>query len=171
MVEQAPYELIRTLDKVEVRRYPQLLMARVDGLGERGFNILFRYINGYNVKQTKISMTAPVVSEQIAMAAPVVSGSNYLAFILPQQYSIETAPQPRDKLIKLVTTTSRIVASLRFSGRWSQASFTRRSQELLSELQKAAINTKGNVFSMRYDGPFTLWFLRRNEVAVEIEAE
>lgn len=169
MVEQAPYELLRTLDSVEIRRYPQLLIARVDSLGDQGFNVLFRYINGHNIKQTKIAMTAPVISEQIAMTAPVVSGSNYLAFILPQQYSIETAPQPRDTRIKLMITPPRIVAALRFSGRWSQSSFTSRSQELLTSLRKAEINTKGNVFSMRYDGPFTLWFLRRNEVAVEIE--
>ena len=171
MVEQAPYTLVRMLDKVEVRRYPQLVMARVDNLDDRGFNVLFRYINGYNVKQIPIAMTAPVISEQIAMTAPVVSGLNYMAFILPQQYSIETAPQPRDNLIKLVTTPPRLVAALRFSGRWSESNFTTRSQELLKILQKAEINTKGNVFSMRYDGPFTLWFLRRNEAAIEIEAE
>ncbi|MCW4041503.1 MAG: heme-binding protein [Candidatus Bathyarchaeota archaeon] len=171
MVEQAPYTLIRMLDKVEIRKYSQLLMARVDDLGDRGFNVLFRYINGHNIKQTKIAMTAPVISEQIAMTAPVVSGSNYIAFILPQQYSIETAPQPRDNLIQLVTTPPRLVAALRFSGRWSESSFTTRSQELLKTLHEAEIKTKGNVFSMRYDGPFTLWFLRRNEVAVEIEVE
>lgn len=171
MVEQAPYTLIRMLDKVEIRKYPQLLMAQVDNLGDRGFNVLFRYINGHNIMQTTIAMTAPVIYEQIAMTAPVVSGSNYLAFILPQKYSIETAPQPRDNLIKLVTTTPRIVAALRFSGRWSQSSFTARSQELLKILRKADIKTKGNIFSMRYDGPFTLWFLRRNEVAIEVEAE
>jgi hypothetical protein len=170
MVEHAPYELIRKFGKVEIRRYPQLLLARVDDLGDRAFNSLFRFINGHNVKQTKIAMTAPVVSEQIAMTAPVVSGSNYLAFILPTQYTVDTIPQPRDKLVKIVTIPPRIIAALRFSGRWSQSSFTTRSQELLTALDNANIKTKGNVFSMRYDGPFTLWFLRRNEVASEIEA-
>ena len=103
MVEQAPYTLIRMLDKVEVRRYPQLLMARVDNVDDRGFNVLFRYINGHNIKQIPIAMTTPIIPEQIAMTAPVVSGLKYMAFILPQQYSIETAPQPRDNHIKLVT--------------------------------------------------------------------
>lgn len=168
MVEHAPYELIRLLENVEIRQYPQLLMARVEDLGERGFNVLFRYINGNNVTQTKIAMTAPVVSERIPMTAPVVSGSNYLAFILPQKYTIETAPQPRDELVKLVTYAPRKVAALRFSGRWNRSNFTARSQELMTILQNAEIQTRGNVFSMRYDGPFTLWFLRRNEVAVEI---
>jgi hypothetical protein len=168
MVEHAPYELIRMLKNVEIRQYPPLLMARVEGLGERGFNVLFRYINGNNIKQTKIAMTAPVVSEQIPMTAPVVSGSSYLAFILPQQYTIETAPQPRDELVKLVTSAPRQVAALRFSGRWSQSNFTARSQKLLTILHNADIQTRGNVFSMRYNGPFTLWFLRRNEVAIEL---
>lgn len=35
MVLQAPYELIRKINKVEIRQYPQLLMAQVDGLRAR----------------------------------------------------------------------------------------------------------------------------------------
>ena len=32
-----------------------------------------------------------------------------------------------------------------------------------------AVKPKGNVFVMRYSGPYTPWFLRRNEVAIEVE--
>jgi len=39
----------------------------------------------------------------------------------------------------------------------------------LKELQMSNIKTKGNIFTMRYSGPFTPWFLRRNEVATEID--
>ena len=63
----------------------------------------------------------------------------------------------------------RLVAALRFSGRWTQSSFNSRTRELLDELEREGIRIKGEVFSMRYDGPFKLWFMRRNEVAVEVE--
>jgi hypothetical protein len=36
-------------------------------------------------------------------------------------------------------------------------------------LEKSNIKTKGNIFTMRYSGPLTPWFLRRNEVATEIK--
>jgi hypothetical protein len=40
---------------------------------------------------------------------------------------------------------------------------------MLEELKKAGIKTVGQVFTMRYNGPFTPWFMRRNEVAIEVE--
>jgi hypothetical protein len=40
---------------------------------------------------------------------------------------------------------------------------------MLNELKKAGMNTIGQVFTMKYNGPFTPWFMRRNEVAVEVE--
>jgi hypothetical protein len=73
--------------------------------------------------------------------------------------------------VKIVEVPERVVAALRFSGRWSKLVFKKKSKELLEELDKAKIKTTGNVFSMRYNGPFTPWFLRRNEVAVPIEFE
>jgi hypothetical protein len=63
------------------------------------------------------------------------------------------------------------VAALGFSGRWSRGVFAARSGELLAELQKAGVRSGGDVFSMRYNSPFSLWFMRRNEVAVEVEWE
>ncbi|MGD6851285.1 MAG: heme-binding protein, partial [Candidatus Bathyarchaeia archaeon] len=61
------------------------------------------------------------------------------------------------------------VAVLRFSGSWSEAHFEEKKQELLQELVKAKIKTKGSVFSMLYNPPLTPSFLRRNEVAIEVE--
>jgi hypothetical protein len=63
------------------------------------------------------------------------------------------------------------VAALRFSGRWSESNFNQKSKELTDELAKSAVKTKGNVFVMRYSAPFTPWFLRRNEVAIEVELD
>jgi 1,4-dihydroxy-2-naphthoyl-CoA synthase len=48
MVEQAKYEVLRDVNKVEIRRYPSLVIARVDGYGDGGFNLLFNFITGNN---------------------------------------------------------------------------------------------------------------------------
>jgi hypothetical protein len=169
MVEQEKYEVLREINKVEIRHYQSLVIARVDGYGDGGFNLLFNFITGSNRQKSKIAMTAPVVSEQIAMTAPVLSESNSIAFLMPEGFTLETTPEPLDERIKIVEITERVVAALKFSGRWSNSIFKKKSKEMLEELKKAGIKSVGSVFAMRYNGPFTPWFMRRNEVAIEVE--
>jgi hypothetical protein len=94
MVEQAKYEVLREINNVEIRRYPSLVTARVDGYGDGGFNLLFNFITGNNQQKSKIAMTAPVVSEQIAMTAPVLSESDSIGFVMPEGLTLETTPEP-----------------------------------------------------------------------------
>ena len=169
MVEQARYKVLKRIGKIEIRRYPRLVIARVDGYGDGGFNILFLFITGNNRQKSDIAMTAPVVSEQIAMTAPVLSETGSIAFIMPEGYTIETTPEPLDERVKIVEIPERIVAALRFSGRWSDSILKKKSEELLKELTAAGIKTVGQVFSMRYNAPYTPWFMRRNEVAVAVD--
>ena len=171
MVEQAKYEVLREINKVEIRRYPRLVIARVDSYGDGGFNILFSFITGNNRQKSKIAMTAPVVSEQIAMTAPVLSETGSLAFVMPEGFTLETTPEPLDDRVKIVEIPERVVAALQFSGRWSNSIFKKKAKAMLEELAKAGIKSTGQVFSMRYNGPFTPWFLRRNEVAIAVESE
>ena len=169
MVEQAKYEVLKKIGKIEIRRYPRLVIARVDGYGDGGFNLLFRFITGNNRQKSDIAMTAPVVSEEIAMTAPVLSEKGSIAFIMPEGFTLETTPEPLDDRVKIVEVPERTVAALRFSGRWSNSIFKKKSEELLAEIENAGLKVAGQVFSMRYNGPFTPWFLRRNEVAVAVE--
>jgi hypothetical protein len=169
MVEQAKYEVLKEINKIEIRRYPSLVIARVDGYGDGGFNLLFNFITGNNRQKSKIAMTAPVVSEQIAMTAPVLSESDSIGFVMPEGLTLETTPEPLDERVKIVEIPERDVAALKFSGRWSNSIFKKKSKEMLEELTKAEIESVGQVFTMRYNGPFTPWFIRRNEVAVEVK--
>jgi hypothetical protein len=169
MVEQAKYEVLKKIGKIEIRRYPRLVIARVDGYGDDGFNLLFRFITGNNRQKSDIAMTAPVFSEEIAMTAPVLSEKGSIAFIMPEGFKLETTPEPLDDRVKIVEVPERVVAALRFSGRWSNSTFNKKTEELLVEIENAGLKVAGQVFSMRYNGPFTPWFLRRNEVAAEVE--
>jgi hypothetical protein len=169
MVEQAKYEVLKKIGKIEIRRYPRLVIARVDGYGDGGFNLLFRFISGNNRQKSDIAMTAPVVSEEIVMTAPVLSEKGSIAFIMPESYTIETTPDPLDDRVEIVEVPERVIAALRFSGRWSNSIFQRKAEELLAEIENSGLKVIGQVFSMRYNGPFTPWFLRRNEVAAEVE--
>lgn len=171
MVENAKYKVLKKIGNMEIRLYPRLVIARVDGYGDAGFNLLFRFITGNNRQKSNIAMTAPVVSEQIAMTAPVLSEGGSIAFIMPEGFTLESTPKPLDDRVKIVEIPERVVAALRFSGRWSDSVFKKQSEEMLKELAEAGIKTAGRVFSMRYNGPYTPWFMRRNEVAITVEAE
>lgn len=169
MVAKVKYTLLRQIGQIEIRRYPSLIVAQVDGYGDAGFNILFRYISGANQSKTRIEMTAPVISQRIPMTTPVISDQGSIAFVMPTGYTLEATPEPLDERIRITTVPSRVVAVLKFSGRWSKSVFEARSKELLEELVKYDFEKHGAVFAMRYSGPFTLWFLRKNEVAVEVK--
>jgi hypothetical protein len=99
-------------------------------------------------------MTAPVLSQEIKMTTPVISdfsGSGYMAFVMPAEFVLETTPEPLDDRVKIEEVPEMYVAALRFSGSWSEANFDAKARELLEELAKAKIKTKGNVFSMLYN--------------------
>jgi effector-binding domain-containing protein len=114
-------------------------------------------------------MTTPVVSQQIAMTSPVISDTGSMAFVMPSEYTLETTPEPIDINVKISEVPSRLVAVLRFSGSWSEKHFEKETRELLDELSRTKIKTRGSVFTMLYNPPFIPGFLRRNEVAIEIE--
>jgi hypothetical protein len=180
MVQEAKYEVVENLGRIEVRHYAPMVVARVNGAGDGGFGNLFRYISGNNRQRSKLAMTAPVIaqrggpaahddSERIAMTAPVISDMGSIAFVMPDGYRLETTPEPLDEAVTVEEVPGRHVAVLRFSGRWTTSAFKRRSEELLAELERAGVVASGDVFSMRYNPPFTPWFMRRNEVGVEID--
>jgi len=169
MVETVRYEITRKLDKVEIRHYPKMVIAKVEGYGENGFNLLFRFISGDNKQKTKVKMTAPVVSQRTGMTAPVLSDSDSLAFVMPAECRLDTTPEPLDDRVKISEMPERKLAVLRFSGRWTSSLFEKKTKELLEELKKAKIKTKASAFSMLYNAPFTPSFMRRNEVAIEVE--
>jgi hypothetical protein len=182
MTQEASYDVIRKIDGVELRRYPELLLATVSGIEDSSsFGILFDYITGSNVKRLKLSMTAPVVSsekaaatapaagsEKLAMTAPVVSGSRFFTFVMPKSYTLDTLPVPSDKRVRIHVQPARDFAVLVFSGRTKTEKVDKRARELLDIVARQKIRTRGEPFLMRYNSPFTPGFMRRNEVGIEI---
>jgi hypothetical protein len=174
MVPSVKYEVIRKIGKVEIRRYPKIVIAKTSNLEPDNFGLLFRFISGNNAQKEKVKMTTPVVSQEINMTSPVLSdfsNRGYMAFVMPTEFSIETTPLPLDSRVRIEEVPSRFVAVLRFSGGWSQTHFEEKTKELLQELANAKTATVGPVFAMLYNPPFTPSFLRRNEVAIEVENE
>ncbi|MDI9644586.1 MAG: heme-binding protein [Candidatus Verstraetearchaeota archaeon] len=169
MVEEPKYEVLKKIGDVEIRRYPSLVVATAMADGEDPFSLLFGYISGKNRQRSKVPMISPVISEKIPMTSPVISDSSSLSFILPSEYRLDTAPEPIDGNVRLSEIPARVLGVIRFSGKWSSNRFREKSGELLGALKGAGLRTVGEPFAMLYNPPYVPWFLRRNEVAVELE--
>jgi len=170
MTDQVPYTVVKKIEDLEIRHYPEVIFAVVeDNVDDSGFELLFQYISGENKTRRKIPMTAPVItSEKIPMTAPVISRKNYMAFALPSSYTKDTVPVPTNPAVTIDVQPEKIMAVLRFSGRTSDTKDQKYLQELITTLKTHKIQRKGEPVLMRYNSPFTPGFLRRNEVAVEI---
>jgi effector-binding domain-containing protein len=171
MVEKVSYKVLKKIENVEIRKYPKIILAVVEGYeGDSGFNLLFNYISGSNKTKKQIQMTAPVItSEKIPMTAPVFSKEDYMAFALPSSYDIDTVPIPTNSEIKIKHQPEKTIAVLRFSGRTSRKQVEKQIEKLLEILKSNNIQIIDDPILMRYNSPFAPGFMRRNEVAVEIK--
>jgi hypothetical protein len=169
MVETARYEVGGHIGEVELRDYPELMLATVTGQGDNSaFRLLFSYISGENRTRKKISMTTLVMtSEKIEMTAPVISDASSFSFVMPLKYKLEEIPEPLDSGIRIERIPARRLAVIRFKGYARDKSVNEVKTRLLSTLKESGIATLGEPFLMRYNSPWTPGFMRRNEVGIE----
>lgn len=170
MTEQVPYTVKGQIEEVEIRAYPAIRVASVSGYTDNeAFRFLFRYITGNNRGKRTITMTAPVITaEKIPMTAPVISDASTMSFAMPEEFTLEDLPEPLEKEVHLHEIPARDVAVILFSGRAGKKQVEEKTARLLEILREKNIAIDGTPFLMRYNSPFTPWFLRRNEVAIEI---
>ena len=173
MVEKVKYSVLKKIDSIEIRKYPEILLALVEGLNDdRAFGLLFNFISGNNKVNEKIKMTAPVInSEKIKMTSPVISKGDYIAFIMPPTYNNNSIPMPLDPNIKIKIEPERKLAVIRFSGYSTYNKIQKYEDKLMMLLKENNIKTKGDPLLMRYNSPFAPPFIRRNEVGIEVEID
>ncbi len=177
-IEEPDYEVVRTFDNVELRRYAPYVVAEVmldtsaEDAGNQAFPILAGYIFGKNKGEKKFAMTAPVTQTaapmRMDMTAPVtqaaVAGGMQVQFVLPKGVTLATAPEPIDPRVQLRVMPAATWAVIRYSGTWSQSNYLEHLDELKAALQAAGVATQGEPVLARYNAPFTPWFMRRNEI-------
>jgi hypothetical protein len=187
-IEEPRYEVLASTGDYEVRRYDSYIIAETDvegtykTAGNKAFRILAGYIFGDNQAAEKMAMTAPVGSRpaddsvKMKMTAPVTSapaedesGSYTYSFVMENRYSLETLPVPNDPRVRLRVVPERTMAVHRYSGTWSEDNYLKHERTLLDALADDGVSTRGAPVSARYNAPFTPWFMRRNEVMIEIE--
>ena len=182
-VEEPAFRTILQDSAFEVRDYPALVVAEVTVTGEqkeaarKGFRLLAGYIFGGNRLKQSFAMTAPVAqepaSEKVAMTAPVTqtqtAGEWVARFTMPSSYSLETLPEPNDARVRLRVTPPARSAVIRFSGLARPDDVAAKTAELSAWMQHRHLRRAGPISLAQYNPPWTLWFLRRNEVMIPIE--
>jgi effector-binding domain-containing protein len=180
-IEEPAFISIEKKDAFEIREYQPKLMAQVivngtfDSASSKGFRLLADFIFGNNKTNEgskKIDMTAPVISrdasEKIDMTAPVISEENekgwYVSFNMPKHYTKETLPVPNNPEVKIIEVPSEKYAVITFSGLVREKKYAEMLNLLNEEMKKRNIDPKGPAILARYNPPWTLPFLRRNEL-------
>jgi hypothetical protein len=179
--EEPHYTVVRTAETFEVRHYEPYLVAETlvagsaDEAGTQGFRVLAGYIFGKNKGAREIAMTAPVVQTptRIAMTAPVTqrpgAGGYAVQFAMPPEWTLDTLPEPTDPAVSLRAVPARTVAVIRYSGTWSQERYAEHLAQLKGALAGAGLKWRGEPVWARYDPPWKPWFLRRNEIWLELD--
>jgi len=185
-VEEPRYAVTLQEGAFEVRDYPALIAAEVTVSGSRdeassaGFRLLAAYIFGGNTRRESIAMTAPVVQapaagESIPMTAPVLQAGSAgvwtVRFLMPQGSSLDTLPTPNDARVTLHAVPPARTAVVRFSGLAQEEDVAEKTAALQAFIAARHLETIGPPVLARYNPPWTLWFLRRNEVMIPLRPE
>ena len=191
--EEPKFESLLKTENVEIRRYAPQIIAEttvdgdMDSATGRGFRLIADYIFGNN---ERIAMTAPVVSEaqssaeKIAMTTPVSiepqnAANSQMAgaqrwrvhFVMPSQYTLATLPKPLNSQVKLREIPAKTFAALTYSGTNNETTVQERTNELANWIKSKNLEPVGKPQLARYNPPWTLPFLRRNEILQEIKAQ
>ena len=181
-IEEPEFQIVRSLPDIEVRQYAaytvaEILVAGPQGdAGNQAFPILAGYIFGKNKGERRFAMTAPVtqaaVPVKLEMTAPVTQTATpagfLVQFVLPKGVTVANAPEPLDARVQLREVPPTQVAVIRYSGFWSESNDSEHLSKLQTALRSAGLTWAGEPVYSRYNAPFTPWFMRRNEIWLQL---
>ena len=189
--EEPDYTVLSQVDDFELRRYDEQLVAQTwvsgdqDSASREGFKVLADYIFGNNTASSggssKISMTAPVTmqadskesgneSQKIAMTAPVSmqqdNGKWRVQFTMPSQYTMQTLPKPNNPNVEIIEVPAQTYGVIKFSWLAGEEKVATKTEALQTWMQDQNLTPTGEPELARYNPPWTLPFMRRNEVMI-----
>lgn len=170
------YEVLKSYADFEIRRYPALLRAETSAATEnQAFRKLAKYIGVFGTPaNVDVKTKKP---EAISMTAPVMMNEVSMSFVLPKEFTMENVPQPTDAAIQIKQDPSAVMAVLSFSGYWNMGNVEEKKDELLSKIKSVSSESNEKIVVKSplewdyfgYNPPWTLWFLRKNEVVIYLD--
>ena len=182
ITEELPrHEVLAKTASYEIRRYAPCVVAETGFQSTKG---MFEGDQGNSFMRLAgfIGVMAKPKNEQaapIAMTAPVLmnkandEGSYKMSFFLPASRfgKASDAPVPTDPNVTIKDVPGRTVAVRTFSGNMRAALIAEKDKELRDALAKDGVCPKAGaeVMAAGYNPPWTPWFLKTNEVLLEVE--
>lgn len=162
--ESPKYDVISQEGPFELRRYAAFATSKVetaDFSGRDGFGTLFNYISGKNEPAVKMAMTVPVINtlDEQGMS---------MEFVIPSKHVKEGVPKPLDKKIKHAEYADHLAAVVRFSGSVKLDRLDAVKAQLNAWMLKQQLEAIGPYRLARYNSPFSIPMMRRNELWVEV---
>jgi hypothetical protein len=183
--EEPKYSVLEKTPPFELRSYAPMILAEVqvdgdlDEASSQGFRMIAAYIFGQNQVSEKIAMTTPVAVEEqsaksakIAMTAPVniesKAGQWTVSFVMPAEYTLESLPKPLNSKVRLRQIPAVKRAVITFSGFYNSQKIAERVLELEEWMRTKNLSPNGSPKFARYNPPWTLPFMRRNEIMIDV---
>lgn len=180
--EEPSYRVVEQSVPFEIRQYSPLIVAQVEVPGDlseassAGFRLIANYIFGNNisVRDGGLNIAEPV-PEKIAMTVPVIAEGKgdkktwLIQFVMPKQYTIDTLPKPNNPQVKLVQIGSQKLAVIRFTGFVSDDKVQEKTAELMAWIKSRNEIAQGNPRLARYNPPWSIPWMRRNEILIPIQ--
>lgn len=171
-IEEPKYTVLQQHDNFELRHYAARIIAETQLAGSietsshAAFSLIANYIFGNNRlangENKKINMTTPVV---------LLKHPDFwtLFFIMPNEYSLSSLPTPNNNAVTLRTIPPSNYAVLEFSGLSGEPRVAEKIEELISWITSQGFKAVSEPELARYNPPWTLPFLRRNEIMIRYQ--
>ncbi len=181
--EQPNYILFQQLStNVDIREYNERTFAEgwVNGTGmparRHAFRLLLSYISGANDAAKKINMTIPVSASGVNPSTPengppmtsLKKNKYRMRFFLPRAYNLGSAPTPNNPQVSIGFIPARLEAVLRYTGSQSDSRAKMHEGRLFHTLNSSKWKPTGPPVALFYNPPFSIPFLRRNEITVPV---
>ena len=182
--EEPHFNRVAKVGGLEIRHYESRVVAETvvsgnpDAARDEGFGRLAGYIFGANGSSAAYPMTAAWAhgsTQTLAMTAPVAqsrdaNGAWRIQFFMPHKYRLRDLPQPHNPKVTLVALPPQTFAVMRFSGARDGDAVMAKQAALMASLPVDHWRAMDRPVAWFYDPPWTLPMMRRNEVAVLVEA-
>lgn len=183
-LEEPDYQVLQSELNIEIRFYKPMIIAEVNVEGIRkdairdGFRLIADYIFGNNTIQMDLTAKSQVEQkngQKIPMTAPVQQQSTgkswQISFVMPSKYTIDSLPEPKNDRVKLKEILSKKFIVIQFSGKISNENLAEHEKQLMNYIKAKDFKTYGSPKYAFYNPPWTLPFMRRNEVMLEINKQ
>ena len=173
-IEEPSFKILVDEGELEIRSYDEYLVAEtaVEGSFDTASRKGFRRVAGYIFGENK---NATGQSEKIQMTAPVTVKPDdedwVLHFVMPSNYDMSQLPMPNNNSILLKKIEAHLAAVIIFSGFTTDAKIQDKTEQLKVWLEKKEFKIAGPQQIARYNDPFTLPWLRRNEIIFKVTAK